>query len=287
MPLFLTLGLAIVLNGLAAWGAYRKEAVTKDGAAAGFLVGSAIFVGSGLPGWVLLMWFFGSSSLLSRLSTARKEAASRIHEKGSRRDSTQVAANGGFAAAAAIFHGVTGHPAAFVALAAALAAATADTWASEIGALSSRQPRSIVSLRPLPTGTSGGVTLLGTLASLAAGVSVALIFLIAAPGPLVAGADYTGTAGGEAAGAARAALVAWLRFRPWAAAAIIALAGFLGSVVDSLLGATLQAQYEDSHGALTEKRNGNRLVRGLPVVTNDLVNAVSGAVVTGLAVALV
>ena len=259
MPLLLTLALAIFLNGLAAWGAHRKEAVTGDGAATGFLLGSAIFVGSGLLGWVMLMWFFGSSSLLSRLSTARKEEASRMHEKGSRRDSTQVAANGGIAAVAAIVYGVTGHSAALVAEAAALAAATADTWASEIGALSSRRPRSIVSFRSLPTGTSGGVTLLGTLASLTAGISVALIFLLGAPGTSSAGA----------------------------AAGLIALAGFLGSVVDSILGATLQAQYAISRGELTEKSKGNRLIRGFPVVTNDLVNAVSGALVAGLAAALV
>jgi uncharacterized membrane protein len=57
--------------------------------------------------------------------------------------------------------------------------------------------------------------------------------------------------------------------------------------VDSLLGATVQAQYEDSRGERTEKKRGNRLIRGLPFVTNDLVNAVSGAVVTIFATALV
>lgn len=289
MSFLLTLALAIFLNGLAAWGAHRKAAVTRDGAAAGFLLGSAIFVGSGLLGWVMLMWFFGSSSLLSRLSTARKEEASRMHEKGSRRDSTQVAANGGIAAVAAIVYGVTGHSAALVAEAAALAAATADTWASEIGALSSHRPRSIVSFRPLPTGTSGGVTLLGTFASLAAGTSMALIFLVGIPGTLFAGSPAGTPTGATLAGegAAGATLAVWLRLRPWAAAGLIALAGFLGSVVDSILGATLQAQYENSRGELTEKSKGNRLIRGFPVVTNDLVNAVSGALVTGLAAALI
>jgi uncharacterized protein (TIGR00297 family) len=255
VPVKLLIG--ILLNGLAAWGAYRKEAVTGDGALAGLLVGTAIFTGSGLLGWVMLMWFFGSSSLLSRLSTPRKEAATRMHDKGSRRDWMQVAANSGVASVAAVVYGITAHPAALVAVAAALAAATADTWASEVGSLSRHRPRSIVTFRYLPTGTSGGVTLLGTLASLGASCSVALIYLVGTPGS------------------------------PWAAAGIVALAGFVGSVVDSLLGATVQAQYEDSRGERTEKKRGNRLIRGLPFVTNDLVNAVSGAVVTILATALV
>lgn len=250
----LTIATAILLNGLAAYGAYRKEAVTADGAVAGFVVGTSIFVGAGLLGWIMLMWFFGSSSAIGKLSTESKQRAARMHERGGRRDWVQVTANGGIAALAAIIYGVTTNPAAIVALAAALAAATADTWASEIGSLSSHRPLSILTFRKLPTGTSGGVTLLGTFASLVAGLTVAAIY-------------FVGTSG-----------------TPWAVSAIITVAGFLGSVVDSLLGATVQAQYEDLHGERTEKRVGNRLIRGLPVVTNDVVNAVSGGLVTVAAV---
>ncbi len=257
MPWFPTLLLAILLNGAAAYGSYRKEAVTADGAVAGFLVGATVFAGAGLLGWVMLMWFFGSSSLIGRLSTKTKERAVRMHEKGSRRDWVQVAANGGVAAVAAAVYAVTGHPVALVAVAASLAAATADTWASEIGSLSSHRPRSITTFRPLPTGTSGGVTLLGTLASLGASLSIGTIFLIGAPGT------------------------------PWGAAATVTVAGFLGSVVDSLLGATVQAQYEDHQGERTEKRAGNRLIRGLPAITNDVVNALSGLLVTAAAAAVI
>ncbi|MFW5976038.1 MAG: DUF92 domain-containing protein [Alkalispirochaetaceae bacterium] len=257
MPSISTLLLAILLNGIAAYGSYRKEAVTADGAAAGFLVGATVFVGAGVAGWFMLMWFFGSSSLIGRLSTETKERAVRMHEKGSRRDWVQVAANGGVAAVGAAAHAITGHPVAIVTVAASLAAATADTWASEIGSLSSHRPRSIVSFRPLPTGTSGGVTLLGTLASLGASLSIALIFLTASPGA------------------------------PWGAATVVTAAGFLGSIVDSVLGATIQAEYENDEGERTEKRAGNRLIRGLPAVTNDAVNAVSGLLATAAAVALV
>ncbi|MFW6339019.1 MAG: DUF92 domain-containing protein, partial [Alkalispirochaetaceae bacterium] len=107
------------------------------------------------------------------------------------------------------------------------------------------------------TGTSGGVTLLGTLASLGASLSIALIFLTASPGS------------------------------PWGVATAVTVAGFLGSIVDSVLGATIQAQYENDEGERTEKRAGNRLIRGLPAVTNDVVNALSGLLATAAAVALV
>lgn len=256
MSLLPTVAVAFILNGLAAYGSYRKKAVTVDGAVAGFVLGSVIFVGAGPLGWIMLMWFFGSSSMVGRLSTETKEHGARMHEKGSRRDWIQVTANGGVAATAAAVYRITGHPVALIAVAAALAAATADTWASEIGSLSSHRPRSIVTFRPLPTGTSGGVTLLGTLASLGASFSVAVIFLFGVPGT------------------------------PWVAGATITGAGFLGSVVDSFLGATVQAQYENHRGERTEIRSGNRLIRGLPVVTNDFVNAASGVLVTAVAVAV-
>jgi uncharacterized membrane protein len=76
----------------------------------------------------------------------------------------------------------------------------------------------------------------------------------------------------------------------WWPCAFITMGGFVGSLVDSLLGATLQAQYA-SEGIATERRSApdgtpNRLVRGLPVITNDVVNLASCALVTMSAVLL-
>ena len=59
------------------------------------------------------------------------------------------------------------------------------------------------------------------------------------------------------------------------------IAGALGSVVDSVLGATVQAQYRAEDGSLTERRQtgsvSNELVRGYRAVTNDTVNSLSSA----------
>lgn len=253
--------LALALNGATALGSRIKRAVTIDGAVAGFLVGTIIMIGGGIPAWVMLMWFFGSSTVIGKLTSSGKRRAVELHEKGSERDWVQVLANSGLAAAASALYGITGSPAALLAAAVALAAATADTWASEIGPLSSRPPRSIITGRRLPTGTSGGVTALGTAASLAGGVSVALIYLVT------------------------------LLLRPEsghpAAALIVAAGGLLGSVVDSLLGAAVQAQYVDERGNRTERKEGNTLLRGLPAINNDAVNALSGALVSALALFLV
>ena len=266
MALWLTLFLALLLNGAAAYAAHRKDAVSADGAVAGLLVGSALFVGVGFLGWLLLMWFFASSSAIGRLMTDTKRRAERIHEKGGRRDWFQVCANGGPAAVAALCHGLTGSAIAFLATAVAIASATADTWASEVGALSSHRPRSIVTFQPLPTGTSGGITILGTIAALGGSASIALIFLLGAP------ESVTRSLASSPVGSI------------WAAALLVCVAGFFGSVVDSVLGATVQAQYEDGSGLRTEKSHGNRLVRGARLVTNDVVNVVSGTLVTAASV---
>ena len=133
-----------------------------------------------------MLAFFVSSSLVSNKTT---------------RNHRQVLANGGVAALAAL-------AGSWIAFAGALAAATADTWASEIGRHSRTPPRLITNGTPVPTGTDGGMTLLGTAAGIAgAGLIAALSYVL-----------------GQ-------------RDAP-----AIAVAGVVGMLVDSLLGATVQGK---------------------------------------------
>lgn len=135
----------------------------------------------------MLLAFFISSSLLSTRHTLRTER--------------QVVANGGVAALAALLGN-------WPAFAGSLAAATADTWATEIGRRAPTPPRLVTSWTSVPPGTDGGMTLLGTL--------------------------------GGIAGAGFIAGTSYLLGFPWVLA--VALAGALGMLLDSILGATVQGK---------------------------------------------
>ncbi len=234
--------------------AYWRRALTLDGAVGAAIVGSIVFARGGAPAAGALLAFFGSSTALSRLGEARKESAPLAQAKGARRDVWQVLANGGIAT---LIIGLGAQPRGGGGFVGALAAAAADTWATEIGLLAHRQPRLITTLRQVEPGTSGGVTPEGLAASVG--------------GALVVGLTWS------MLGGARHGLP------------VAVVAGIGGSLVDSLLGATLQAVYRCSAcGAQTEskvhQRCGQRaeLVRGRPWMTNDAVNALS--TLTGAAI---
>lgn len=179
--------------------------LTRRGAAAALAVGGATLWGFGWRGFVLLLAFFVSGSLLTPEGGGR------------RRNARQVLANGGVAALAAL----AGSWAAF---AGALAAATADTWATEIGRHSRTAPRLITTAEPVRAGTDGGMTLLGTTGGV---VGAALISIIAvalgSPPPHLRPGGPGFTHPGWVAGAT-------------------ASAGVAGMLFDSLLGATVQGK---------------------------------------------
>lgn len=261
---------ALTLNLLVAVGAYSRRSVTAGGAVAGASLGTVIFVSGGGFFWSVLMAFFFSSSILGRIKHAARSEAERITAKGGRRDAIQVCANGGLAAGMAVLHAFTGSPLFILGFAIALAAANGDTWASEIGVLSRRDPVSILTLRRVPRGTSGGVSPLGLIASAAGALFVALWFAL----------GYWGTSG-------------WNALEVGAVVLVVTAGGFLGALVDSLLGATVQAQYWDRlRGATTERPRDarglpNPLTRGWAPLNNDAVNALSGLISTIAVVLLV
>lgn len=119
--------------------------------------------------------FFLTSSFLSRYKSKMKEHLGELHEKGAARDWAQVAANGGTAAIAGLAHFISPDPVWIIVLAISIASANADTWASELGVLSRQQPVSIKSFKRVPRGTSGAISGLGTAASAAGSLLIALI----------------------------------------------------------------------------------------------------------------
>lgn len=260
--LVLGLILSLCIGGVGYW----RKSLSPSGVAGAVLLGTAIF---GFGGWawgLLLILFFVSSSVLSHFRAGAKEPLAEKFDKGGRRDLGQALANGGWGALLAVASWLWPSPLWFAAFVGAMAAVNADTWATEIGFMASRLPRLITTWKRVPVGTSGGVSLLGTSASLA-------------------GAAFIG---------AFAALFAWLAAMPapWAYLLVGAFSGLAGSLVDSLLGATVQGIY---YCPACEKETERRVhrcgaatqsLRGWPPLTNDWVNFLASVAGSGVAVLL-
>jgi uncharacterized protein (TIGR00297 family) len=255
---------------LAAW---RLGSLSRSGAAAAVVLGTLVFGLGGLEWAILLVAFFVSSSGLSHLFKNRKQSLAGTFSKGAQRDAGQVLANGGCAGLAVLIHIVRPELAwPWIAFSGILAAVNADTWATELGVLSPTRPRLITTLQPVERGTSGGISLVGTLASLAGALLIGLLSVLFRPGqaPLPLNAQANLPPG------VLQFLAGWL---------IIGGAGLLGSLVDSLLGATLQTIYycpacakETEHHPLHTCDTPTTLLRGLPWLDNDGVNAACGLV---------
>ncbi len=245
--------------------AYQGRSLSRSGVLGAILVGTITF---GLGGWrwgLLLIAFFVLASLLSHHRRGQKQALAEKFAKGHRRDLGQVLANGGLGALLATLHFLRPNDLIFSAFLGSMAAVSADTWATELGVLSPSPPRLITTGKVVPTGTSGGVTLWGIMASIAGAL----------------------TMGG----------VAWLLLALGSAATSVSIlllassSGLLGSLFDSLLGATLQGIYLCPRCRVETERVVHRCgyqtthIRGWRWFNNDLVNfanALLGAIVGSL-----
>ena len=225
--------------------AYRAATLTGSGALAAWLVGTLVLYGTGWEGGGVLAAFFVSSSLVSRGAPPPPG----LDPQGNRRDHRQVLANGGVAAAAALL-GLRDPGLGVWLLTSALAAATADTWATAFGARSGMLPRLILGGSVVPTGTSGGITPLGTAGGAAGAV------LVAATGAIAAGMP--------------------------ALLPVAALVGFAGMLLDSALGAAAQGRFRCGECAERSEWRVHRCGRptihegGLAWLDNDGVNLTAG-----------
>ena len=209
----LRLGLGGGISGAAALLAYRLGALTPSGAGAATALGVALFAGGGWSWLALVGVFFATASIMTRWEPGgTADPHGSLDVAGRRWD--QVAANGGIAGVAAVLHGLSGSPLFFEAAAGAIAAATADTWATEAGRWSPTPPRLITTGAPVLHGRSGGVTPLGTAAS--------------AGGAILIAGVATALAG-----------------RPLHSPMLIAVlaGGFSGALLDSVLGATIEGRF--------------------------------------------
>ncbi len=256
--------LGFLFAAIVAFGAYRAHSLSRSGAWGALLVGTVIFGLGGLPWAVLLLAFFISSSLLTRTFAKQKASLNEKFDKGGQRDIGQVLANGGIASIFAGLHFFLPQASwTWLAFAASLAAVNADTWATELGVLNPSMPRLITNWKPVERGTSGGISVYGTLAAGGGAVLIAVL-----------------------AGLVRPAGNFWM------VVGIASLAGLLGALFDSLLGATVQAMYHCPHcDRETEKHPLHTCgtptvrVRGWKWLDNDKVNL--GCALVGALVGLI
>ena len=233
--------LALLAAAVVAGCAWLLGWLTTGGAVAAALVGASILHFGGLVWAAALLAFFLSGTLLTMAGRDRKNQPE--HRRRGR-TAGQVIGSGGVAAVVALLwgSGLVSQPvrallpAAFLG---ALATSAADTWATELGMLSRHPPRLLTTGAYVPAGTSGAVSIVGSIAGVAGAI------LIAAVG---------------AQGQAHIFTAAWI-------------AGVLAMFFDSLLGATLQASFRRPNGGITEQPGGGAvLVRGVPWLTNHMVN---------------
>lgn len=218
--------------------AVRLRALTATGALAAFIVGTLI-AGTSWIVAIALVLFFTSSSALSRHPG---------REHTGQRTAVQVLANGGPATFCCLLASFTDHRLALVAAVGSIAAANADTWATEIGRNSGACPRLITTGRRVPRGTSGAISGRGTIALILGAASIAVVGVRLAPPPI-------------------------------AASLAILTGGVAGAVLDSLLGATVQERrFCEACHRVTERMmhtcgGQTRHLRGWRWMTNDTVNA--------------
>lgn len=229
----------------------RLRFLTVGGAFVQWGMGVAVF---GFGGWAAacpIIMFFAAASVISKFADPRRRTAT-LEGKGSTRDAEQVLANGGIAAGLVLLGLVVHDARIYQAYVGALAAAGADTIATEIGTVYGRTPRLITSGRVVAGGTSGAVTLAGMLGAFGGSGLVAL------------------------------SAVFWLGGGVVASLGAPILAGVCGSLIDSILGSSVQARFLCRVcGKSTEDAfhcdEPSIHVKGLRLLTNDAVNIICTA----------
>ncbi|MCG2870180.1 MAG: DUF92 domain-containing protein [Vulcanisaeta sp.] len=268
---------SLVLAIFLAYIAMRVRVITKDALAPSAVVGFMMLMGGPLS-IIPFITFLGSSSILTRLGRERKEELGTAEDiRG--RNWRQVLAVGltpatlaFLASIAYIINNMTLYQLLINASIAGIAYSNADTWASELGVLSKSKPRLLI--KPwikVDAGVSGGVTLLGEVSSLLGSSVIALTYL---------GTQYL------------LRYVEYVSIVNPPTAIVVFILGYLGEVMDSVLGAVLQPKYVcPKCNVMTDKRVhlcGERTVRvmGSYDLENEDVNLLVSVIVVIIALAL-
>lgn len=256
--LFYKLLLGIIVGSLIGLFSYIAHFLTKSGAFAVIFI-ATIVCGFGIwPTWGILILFFASSGCIHLTKKAIKMTKDEsIVEKGHTRDAWQVLANSLPAIVSLILFYYTQNQLFLIGYISGIAGATADTWSSEIGILSKSLPRSILTFKPTEPGLSGGISVLGSVASFFGSLLITLAFCL---------------------------MYSWYPISQLSTHLFIVVpltCGIFNSLVDSFLGATLQTKYRCLIcGQITEQplhhQKQTKKISGIFWLTNDWINFFSG-----------
>lgn len=231
-----------------AYAGIKLKLLTGNGTIAAILTGIILYSCGGLPHLIPLLFFFLSGSFLSRILPSKFRSDSK---SGKARDAAQVLANGGVYTTIALIHYFYPHPNLPVLMAIALATATSDTWASDIGLGIPSTTINIRNLRPISPGVSGGISLTGSLGGIAGALSIALLHRYCI------GDNET------------------QHF------IFITAAGVTGMLTDSLLGSLMQAKYYDRQNKhwsdIPDQQHQYK--QGFIFISNDHVNLLSQIII--------
>ena len=252
--LIVNFSLGILFASIIFFVSYKFKLLTFPGSLVTFFLAVIIF-GLGTWKWTVpIVTFFLLSSLFSKYRKRKNEKVETYFEKTSERDHFQVLANGGLACLLVIIGYFYQSELLYIAFVSCVASVCADTWATEFGTLTKAKTIDVLSFKKVEQGVSGGISLQGTIASLAGAIVIA------------------------------ATSLPWLESNYIMNLIIIVLAGFAGSIADSILGTGVQAQYKCKVCNRTTERKVHcnleaGLIKGVNWINNDVVNL--GAAISG------
>ncbi|KXN74367.1 hypothetical protein CONCODRAFT_76888 [Conidiobolus coronatus NRRL 28638] len=265
---------ACIITGALSYYGYKKKSLNFSGALSAIPIGLSICLNQYAFVTFTLLVFFLTSSKLTKFKSEIKKSIELDHKVGGQRNWIQGFCNGFTPAVFSILairsysteasadicnfnnpttafylFGIIGH----------FACCNGDTWASELGVLSPDWPYLVTTFQQVPPGTNGGLSTIGTLASALGGQ------LIGLTATLILKFQYPSC-----------------RFR-WSLMGVGLLGGFLGSLIDSLLGATLQETWVNKHNQVIPEynpkvHNDAKHITGVNVLDNNMINLISSFV---------
>lgn len=236
---------------------YKYKFLTHTGLIAAFIVGLTLTIFGNIRWFFLLLFFFLCCSIITKVRKDYKRNIGITDPEGAR-DWRNVLANGGIPMVYAILESITKGDVITAGFIGAIAIATADTTATEIGVLSKSPPRLITNLaKKVPPGYSGGISLLGTIASFFGGLIISIISLI----------------------------FNLIHAQPLQIIVLFSTIGLLGSLLDSFLGAKFEAKYWCDKCHIYSKYHIHsacgypaKHISGYKYINNHIVNLISIAI---------